>query len=512
MEHQMIVRPIARFGQRRRVVCRALLAAATFCVVNPSPAQSPANGGSAPNGVTAIVGATLIDGNGGPTVRDVTILVRGKRIAEIGPRASVKVPNGAQVVDATGKFATPGFVDTNVHLSLYNNGESMVRYEDRFTDIVVEAAQTVLKHGITTVRDSYGALLPLIAVRDSIAKGHLIGPRMLVAGNIVGWGGPKSMTFSAATPATFFDEQMMDFIAQGSGEELLDMAPDELRVAINKYLDKGPDFIKYGGTSHTNNLITFSPRQQEAMVEEIHKRGLVAEVHATNPEPLRMSVLAGIDLIQHPEVHSVPIPDDLVKLIVDRKVICSILENTITGKAWKDYLKSQQRSDSARADSARNDTLKIMSRQKTGWELRRERASKGMAIRRANAEKLIKGGCITTPSTDTYLRGAPEFSRTPRVDAHMMPGTATLAAIEGLVELGMTPSQAIVAATRNGAMASKGLKDFGTLEAGKLADILLLDADPTTDITNIRKLSFVMKEGTVIDREKLPEKPIWTKK
>src|SRR5688572_12866633 len=131
-----------------------------------------------------------------------------------------------------------------------------------------------------------------------------------------------------------------------------------------------------------------------------------------------------------------------------------------------------------------------------------------MAVRRANAEKLIAGGCITTPSTDTYLSGAPEFRRTPRVDAHMMPGTATLAAIEGLVELGMTPSQAIVAATRNGAMASKGLKDFGTLEAGKLADILLLDADPTTDITNIRKLSFVMKEGAVIDRDKLPEKPL----
>ncbi|MEX2284056.1 MAG: hydrolase, partial [Gemmatimonadota bacterium] len=196
--------------------------------------------------VVALVGATLIDGNGGAPVRDVTIIVRGKRIAEIGPKASVRVPAGARVIDATGKFATPGFIDTNVHISLYNNGESMVRYEDRFTDIVIETAQVVLKHGITTVRDSYGALLPLIAVRDSINRGKLIGPRILVAGNIVGWGGPKSPTFSNATPTSFFDEQMMDFIAQGSGEELIEMAPDQLRVAINKYLDKGPDYIKYG--------------------------------------------------------------------------------------------------------------------------------------------------------------------------------------------------------------------------------------------------------------------------
>jgi imidazolonepropionase-like amidohydrolase len=462
--------------------------------------------------VIAIVGATLIDGNGGPAIPNATVVVRGKRIAAVGPRASVAIPAGARVVDATGKFVTPGFIDTNVHLSLYNNGESMVRYEERFLDLVAEAAQTELKHGITTVRDSYGALVPLVAIRDSIARGRLIGPRIFVAGNIVGWGGPKSPLFSNAAPATFFDERMMDFIAQGTGEELLDMSPDELRAAMNKYLDKGPDFVKYGGTSHTNSLITFSPRQQEALVDAVHKRGKIAEVHATNPEPLRISVLAGVDLIQHPEVHSVAMPADLVKLIVDRKVICSILSNGITGKPWKDYLKAQQRTDSAKADSAKTDTLKLLARAKTGWELRRERDAKRLAIRRANAEALIKGGCIMTPSTDTYLSGAPEFSRTPRVDAHFMPGTATLAAIEGLVELGMTPAQALVAATKNGAIASQGLKDFGTIEAGKFADLLVLDADPLADIHNIRKLSLVMAEGRIIDRDRLPEKPVWTRR
>jgi imidazolonepropionase-like amidohydrolase len=76
----------------------------------------------------------------------------------------------------------------------------------------------------------------------------------------------------------------------------------------------------------------------------------------------------------------------------------------------------------------------------------------------------------------------------------------------------MTPSQALVSATKNGAMASQGLKDFGTIEAGKYADILLLDADPLADIHNIRKLSFVMKEGRIVDRGRLPEKPVWTSK
>jgi imidazolonepropionase-like amidohydrolase len=498
---------------RSRPVRRFTVAAAIALSTLGTPvyAQSKQAGVASTDTLIAIVGATVIDGNGGTPLADATILVRGKRIAAIGPSAQIKVPKGARVINAAGKFVTPGFMDTNVHLSLYNNGESMVRYEDKFLDIVVEAAQTELKYGITTVRDSYGALLPLIAIRDSIAHGKIVGPRMLVAGNIVGWGGPKSPLFSNATPTTFFDEQMMDFISQGAGEELLDMSPDELRVAIRKYLDKGPNFVKYGGTAHTNNLIAFSPRQQEALVSEVHKRGLFAETHSTNPEPLRISVLAGIDLIQHPEVHNVPIPDSLVQLIVEKKTMCSILANSITGKPWKDYLKTRQKADSAKADSVKNDSLKTMQRSKTGWELRTAKRADGVALRRANAEKLIKGGCITTPSTDTYLSGAPEFSRTgPRTDAHMMPGTATLAAIEGLVELGMTPSQAIVSATKNGAMASQGLKDFGTLETGKLADILVLDADPTADIHSIRKLSLVMKDGRVIDRDRLPEKPVWT--
>src|SRR6476661_2059792 len=370
---------------------RLVGAAVTLLLIIGQPSQSRAQSAAAarktippPDTLVAIVGATIIDGNGGTAITDATIVVRGKRIAAVGPRASTPVPKGARVIDGSGKFATPGFIDTNVHLSLYNNGESMVRYEDRFLDIVVEAAQTELKYGITTVRDSYGALVPLVAIRDSIAKGKLLGPRMLVAGNIVGWGGPKSPLFSNAAPTTFFDEQMMDFIAQGSGEELLDLSPDELRVAMRAYLDKGPNFVKYGGTGHTNNLITFSPRQQEALVDEVHKRGLIAETHATNPEPLRLSVLAGIDLIQHPEVHNVPIPDDLVKLIVDRQVICSVLSNSITGKPWADYKKGRVRADSAKADSVKTDTMRAQRVAKTGWEIQREKGATRMAVRRGN--------------------------------------------------------------------------------------------------------------------------------
>ncbi len=206
---------------------------------------------------TAIVGATVIDGNGGPPLRDATVVVVGKRIEAVGPRASVEVPAGASIIDGTGKFVTPGFIDTNVHISMTFASrklrkESAVYYQHRNAELTLEGAQMQLKYGVTTIRDSYGALLPMIEVRDAIAKGKEIGPRLLVAGNIVGWGGPHSVTFSLIREEglSLWEEQFNDFITQGSGEELMDMYPEELRVAINKYLDKGVDFIKYGGTSH----------------------------------------------------------------------------------------------------------------------------------------------------------------------------------------------------------------------------------------------------------------------
>jgi len=219
----------------------------------------------------AIVGATIIDGNGGAPIANGTILIDGDRITAVGSRSDTAVPSDSRVIDGSGKFVTPGFIDTNVHLSLYGGHsperyETLVRYHNRQEDVVLEASQLHLKVGVTTVRDSYGVLPPLINVRDKIARGDEVGARMLVAGNIVGWGGPFSMSFSLIRESglTVFQEQMNDLVAQGAGEELMDMTPSELRTAINAYLDKGVDFIKFGGTGHSSmpTFIGFSPEAQ----------------------------------------------------------------------------------------------------------------------------------------------------------------------------------------------------------------------------------------------------------
>jgi len=110
-------------------------------------------------------------------------------------------------------------------------------------------------------------------------------------------------------------------------------------------------------------------------------------------------------------------------------------------------------------------------------------------------------------SSHVYVGASPEFARDPKA-IWQEPGIGTLIAIEGLVELGITPAEAIVSGTRNGAIAARDLENFGTIEVGKFADIVLLDADPLEDIHNIRHQSLVMREGAVIDVDSLPTKPI----
>jgi imidazolonepropionase-like amidohydrolase len=478
---------------------------ATFALFLAHPSAQPAAT------VMALVGATVIDGNGGSPIADAVVLLSGGRITAVGPRASVTVPAGATTIDARGRWIVPGMIDTNVHLSLYGGQndryETLVRYQNRQDDIVLEAAQIDLTYGVTTVRDSYGMLRPLVRVRDQIDRGEKVGARILAAGNILGWSGPYSFSFSRVMgQLTLFQEQMNDEVAQGGGEELMNMTPDELRAAINAYIDKGPDFIKYGGTSHFSEptFIGFSAEAQKVIVDTAHRRNRFAETHSTSIEGLRVSVAAGIDGIQHPELlDGRDMPADLIATIKERRIICSMLASSITGPAWQrhvkaldEYNKKKQESEKDRREPARAQTMS---------EKRKEDVDTGAGLesRRRNAQALIRAGAIVTPGTDSYWAAAPELTRTPKF-AEQDQGMGTVMAIEGFVELGMTPSQAIVAGTKNGAIAAKSLAEFGTIEAGKRGDLVVLSRDPLADIKNLRAVADVFKDGQRVDRAHLP--------
>ena len=479
---------------RRFVTITGFVAAA---VVSTALADEP----------VAITNVTVIDGNGGPPRANSTVVVNDGVIVSLSDTDS-DLPGDAAVIDGRGKYLLPGFIDSNVHASVYGNSsrrETAVKYGERNEALALEFAQRQLMHGVTTVRDSYGSLIPLIQVRDRINRGEVVGARLLVAGNIVGWGGPFSMTFSLMQESelTLFQATWNDLIAQGVGEELMDMGPEEVRSAINVYLDKGPDFIKYGGTSHFSrpSLIGFSPRIQRVIVEETHKRGLIAETHSTSPEALRMTVEAGIDLIQHPEILSRDYPEDLLQMIVDRDIVCGIRSNTLGGQNWQDHLQRKAMAEASLADAAPPATSAEV-------RARQDMLGHGYEIQRRNAVRLIAAGCIVSIATDNYQGRAPEFRKVPKPENHEA-GIGSIIAIEGLVELGMSEAEAIVAATRNGAIAAGRLERIGTIEEGKDADLILLAANPLDDISNIRTLEHVIAQGRIIDLASLPEQRLF---
>ena len=457
----------------------------------------------------AITNVTVIDGTGAAPKAHMTVRIEGGRIVEIAPAASRAIPGNSQI-DGSGRFLIPGFFDNNAHLTVYGQParrDTSAKYGDRNEELALEFAQRTLKAGVTTLVDSYGVLPPSIVVRDRINQGDAVGSRLLLAGNILGWGGPFSITFSLTKDAdlSLFEEKWNDLLAQGAGEDLADLTPDELRTAMNTYLDKGVDVIKYGGTSHfmRPSLIGFSPRQQAVIVDAAHKRGKPVQTHATSSEGLRLAVEAGLDLIQHPEMMSRDLPDDLIQLIVSKGVYCGMRANLITGEARARHL-------SERADAeARIAKMSPAATTAEHWR-RQDILQETQDIQRRNAVRLISAGCKVTPATDSYLGDAPEFRRTVKT-AELEPGSGTILAIEGFVELGMTPMQAIVAATANGAGAAFR-SDLGTIEKGKLADVVLLEADPLADIHNIEKVGAVIAQGRRVDLATLPEHPLFFKK
>jgi imidazolonepropionase-like amidohydrolase len=440
--------------------------------------------------VTAIVGATLIDGTGAAPVKDAVVVIDGRKITAVGPRGRVTIPAGAREINVASKYVIPGLMDANVHLVLGSSIEFIVRYEGRYEDLIEEAAQVTLKNGVTTVFDSWGPLQPLINVRERINHGDIVGSRTFIAGNIVGFSGPFGRDFNAAAETTATKplvRRINRIWEENTGPDLLWDAPEQVRREIRRYILRGIDFLKYGASGHREeDFLQFSPEAQQAIVEECHRAGIIAQTHTTSVESLRQALEAGVDMLQHGSVTGpTPIPDATIKLMLDKKIYCAVQPRTAKRLA----IELEQAEDA------------VPSR----------RAKERLQTWHENEVKLIKAHAPMLLATDAGMMDPDAYeSMKPkmRIERPTELGEAHFLWFKAMVEKGMTPMETIVSATRNIAAAYHKLDQFGTLEAGKLADLVVLDANPLADVNNIRKISIVMKDGQIVDRDKLPLKKV----
>jgi imidazolonepropionase-like amidohydrolase len=459
---------------------------------SPPQAQTPSIG---------LVGGTIIDGRGGVPMSDATIVILDGRIAAIGPRNRITIPPDARQIDVAGRFITPGFIDANVHLTPYNAFDTFAGPDSLLVVAALKGAHELLLRGITTARDTYGYLAPLIAARARLANDSA-GATLAVAGNVIGWGGPWSFSVSGSTeaqPPSDYARKVRDGIVLGMGENLVAIPPDSLARLIDAYIDRGVDFVKLGVTTHFERpaYLLFSPRAIEAMVNAAHAKGKKVDAHAGTVEALRLSALAGVDVVQHPEIVGGDlIPQEVADSLRVHHTICAMMPNRLTGPEWARFLSHLAMGGimwppelppalvAARADSLRGLGIDPATRPRAISVTR-------FRNERANAELLIRSACTIAVASDDLVPSP--ASTTP----HVM-GNVFLSGVEGLVEEGMAPAQALVAATWNGALALGREREIGSLEVGKQADLVVLAADPLVDIRNIRRVAFVVRRGRIV--------------
>jgi imidazolonepropionase-like amidohydrolase len=400
--------------------------------------------------------------------------------------------HNAKILSFPNKTIIPGLMDANVHLYLGPLLESVTRYEGRFEDLITEAAQVTLKQGLTTVFDSWGPREDLVRVRNAINKGKITASRIFLAGNIVGYGGPLTKDFLPAGQSLPASKHLINRInerwEQGVGPELVWMTPDKVREKIRDYSKKDIDFIKYASSGHAQNAsqyIAFSELTQRGIIEEGHAAGITVQAHTSTVESLRMAVEAGVDMLQHCEITgTVPIPTTTIELMVEKDVACVTF---------------------ARTDAALD--VFVEGLQGSMYE---EHAA-GVTIRDQNTRNMLKGGVNLLLGTDAGLFGADLSDMlTDGKDVLGKLGEGHFHWLEAMTEKGMKPMDVLMAATSNIAKAYKVDKDIGTLEVGKKADLLILDGNPLEDVQAYRKIHMIIKDGKLVNRDKLPEHPILT--
>lgn len=441
---------------------------------------------------TAFVGATLIDGTGSPPMADSAVVVSDGRIMWLGAASDLDRTRNLRLVDVAGKYLIPGLLDANVHLLSDTEPEVLLRYESGcYDELVIEAAQVALRAGFTTVFDTWGPRESLRSVRDRINAGEVTGSRIFFAGNIIGMGGPWSDDFltpigDVLSPDTV--SSVNQHWEQGVGGDLLWMSANDIRGAVQQYIStSGIDFVKYSSSAHLEcQFIAFSPDAQRAIVEEAHAAGMIAQACTQAPEALKLAIEAGVDLLQHGDITGRrPMPAETLDLIVTRQLPCVAFLMT-------------ERHIASIPEDLRGGLWRAM-----------------MTVADENARNLIKLGAKLLLANDMGLMGP--STRRKWATFYSIPdtprtlGSSHILWLQAAIEREMTPMNALLSATRNIAQAYGKSDELGTVEPGKRADLLVLDANPLDDVQNYGRIAHVVKDGEVIDRQRLPEHPVLTR-
>ncbi len=448
--------------KRAALVALIVVASLSATVRGQGPAaRRPGAGAGTP---MALVGGTLIDGRGGAPVRDSVVLVRNGRVEAVGTVATTPVPAGYQRVSTDGKTVLPGLWDLHTHLQYSAHtdlGAWNARYLPQMETVIMPAiARQLLMAGVTSARDAMAPLDPVLRVRDRIARGEIPGPTMYVAGALLEHAPPAGLE---------------TFRWPVSG-------PDDARAKVNRLADKGVNLIKL------LCVPDLTPQEAAAVVEQAHARGLKVAAHGRTDDEIRKCLAAGVDDFQHLGIQAV-LPDDIMTAIRARVRQGTLYWTPTVGNPVNNqYLKANaEMLDGTEWELGLPPAIVRDVRQsltqlpamlnRPGFVLADE------AMYRRKFHQLKDAGVELLVGTDSGNPG------------HFHPYATWLELDAWVNHMGVPPMEALQRATAVAARVMGVDKDYGTVEAGKYADVIVVPGDPLRHIDVLRDPVVVIKHG-----------------